>query len=182
MTLIACGVQWLSHSNCGTFGDCMDLYNINSLWPKTPFDDIHLGQHRHEMLFDCTRPLPEPILIYLQWVLWDSHEKNVRRVSGANESTMNSIHSISLFPYSDVIISAIASQTTRVSIVYSTVCAGADQRKHQSSASLAFERRIHGWPVNSPNKGPVTRKMFPFDDVIKPYTYGTPTWSSLCMH
>ena len=43
---------------------------------------------------------------------------------------------------------------------------GADQRKHQSSASLAFVRRIHRWPVNSPRKRPVTRKMFPFDDVI----------------
>ena len=40
------------------------------------------------------------------------------------------------------------------------------QRKHQSSASLAFVRRIHRGPVNSPHKGPVTRKMFPFDDVI----------------
>ena len=48
----------------------------------------------------------------------------------------------------------------------STVCSGADQRKHQSSASLAFVRGIHRWPVNSPHKGPVTRKMFPFDDVI----------------
>ena len=43
---------------------------------------------------------------------------------------------------------------------------GADQRKHQSSASLAFVRGIHRRPVNSPHKGPVTRKMFPFDDVI----------------
>ena len=43
---------------------------------------------------------------------------------------------------------------------------GADHRKHQSSASLAFVRGIHRWPVNSPHKGPVTRKMFPFDDVI----------------
>ena len=42
----------------------------------------------------------------------------------------------------------------------------ADQRKHQSSASLAFVRGIHRWPVNSPHKWPVTRKMFPFDDVI----------------
>ena len=41
-----------------------------------------------------------------------------------------------------------------------------DQRKHKSSASLAFLRGIHRWPVNSPHKGPVTRKMFPFDDVI----------------
>ena len=43
---------------------------------------------------------------------------------------------------------------------------GVDQRKHQSSASLAFVRGIHRRPVNSPHKGPVTRKMFPFDDVI----------------
>ena len=43
---------------------------------------------------------------------------------------------------------------------------GADQRKHQSSASLAFVWGIHRWPVNSSHKGPVTRKMVPFDDVI----------------
>ena len=42
----------------------------------------------------------------------------------------------------------------------------ADQRKHQSSASLAFVRGIHRWPVNSTHKGLVTRKMFPFDDII----------------
>ena len=41
-----------------------------------------------------------------------------------------------------------------------------NQRKHQSSASLAFVRGLHWWPLNSPHKGPVTRKMFPFDDVI----------------
>ena len=51
-------------------------------------------------------------------------------------------------------------------IVYSTVYSGADQRKHQSSASLAFVREIHRWLVNSPHKGPVTWKMFSFDDVI----------------
>ena len=43
---------------------------------------------------------------------------------------------------------------------------GVDQRKHQSSASLAFVRGIHRWSVNSPHKWPVTRKMFPFDYVI----------------
>ena len=45
---------------------------------------------------------------------------------------------------------------------------GADQRKHQRSASLGFVRGIHRWLVNPPHKGPVTRKMFPFDDVIMP--------------
>ena len=59
-----------------------------------------------------------------------------------------------------------ASQITSLTMVYSTVYSGADQRKHQSSASLAFVRGIHRWPVNFPHKGPVTRKMFPFDDVI----------------
>ena len=63
-------------------------------------------------------------------------------------------------------MSTMASQTTNVSIVYSTVYSGTDQRKHQNSASLAFVRRIHRWLVNSPHKGPVTWKMFPFDDVI----------------
>ena len=43
---------------------------------------------------------------------------------------------------------------------------GADQRKNQSSASLAFVRGIQRSPVNSPLKGPVTRKKFPFGDVI----------------
>ena len=59
-----------------------------------------------------------------------------------------------------------ASPITSLMIIYSTVYSGADQRKHQSSASLAFVMGIHRWPVNSPHKGPVTRKMFPFDDVI----------------
>ena len=59
-----------------------------------------------------------------------------------------------------------ASQIISFTIVYSTVYSGASQRKHQSSASLAFERGIRRWLVNSPYKWPVTRKMFPFDDVI----------------
>ena len=71
------------------------------------------------------------------------------------------ISAFSVFHYSDVIMSAIASQITRLTIVCSTVYSDADQRKHRSSASMAFVR-----PVNSPHKGSVTRKMFPFDDVI----------------
>ena len=67
---------------------------------------------------------------------------------------------------SDVIVGAMASQITSLTIVYSTVYTGSDQRKHRRSASLAFVRGIHRWPVNSPHKWPVTRKIFPFDDVI----------------
>ena len=68
--------------------------------------------------------------------------------------------------YSDVTIGTMTSQITSITIVYSTVYSDADKRKHQSSASLAFVRGIHRWPLNSLHKGPVTRKMFPFDDVI----------------
>ena len=61
-------------------------------------------------------------------------------------------------------MSAMASPITSLTIVYSAVYSVAGQ--HQSSASLVFVRVIHRWPVNSPHKGPVTRKMFPFHDVI----------------
>ena len=74
-----------------------------------------------------------------------------------------------IFHYCDVIMGAIAFQITSLTIVYSTVYSDADQNKHQSSASLAFVRGIHRGPVNSPHKRPVTRKMFPFDDVIMIY-------------
>ena len=75
--------------------------------------------------------------------------------------------------YHDVIMSAMASQITSLTIVYTTVYSGADQRKHQRSASLAFVGGIHRWPVNSSHKRPVTRKMFPFDDVVYRETYAT---------
>ena len=70
------------------------------------------------------------------------------------------------YHYIDVIMSTMASQITSLMIVYSSIYWGADQRKHQSSASLAFVRGFHRGPVISPHKWPVTRKMFPLDDVI----------------
>ena len=87
-----------------------------------------------------------------------------------------------------VIMSATSSQITSLTIVYSTVYSGADQRKHQSSTSLSLVRRIQWWPVNSPHKGPVTHKMFPFDDVIMDINqlpqneekYKMRIWTNLC--
>ena len=90
------------------------------------------------------------------------------------------IAKLSYIHYVDVIMTAMASQISSLTIVYSTVYWGADQRKFQSSASLAFVQGIHRWPVNSPHKGPVTRKMFPFDDVIMSSgRYGSPSITSL---
>ena len=51
--------------------------------------------------------------------------------------------------YSDIIMGTMVSQITSIWIVYSTVCSGADQRKDQSSASLAFVRGIHRWQRGS---------------------------------
>ena len=72
--------------------------------------------------------------------------------------------------YDDVIMTMLASHITSLTVVYSIVYSGVIQRKHQSSASLAFVREIHRGPVNFPHKWPVTRKMFPFDDVIMLYS------------
>ena len=68
--------------------------------------------------------------------------------------------------YCEVIMGVVASQITSLTIVYSTVYSGADQRKHQSSTTLAFVWGIHRGLVNSPHKWAVMQKMFPFDDVI----------------
>ena len=68
--------------------------------------------------------------------------------------------------YSDIIMSVMVSQITCVSIVCSTLCSGADQRKHQISVSLAFVRGIHQWLVDSPHKGSITQKKLPLDDTI----------------
>ena len=73
-----------------------------------------------------------------------------------NSSPIQSIH----YHYSDVIMGMMAYQITSLASVYSIVYSDADQRKHQSSASLAFVRDIHQWPGNAPHKGPVTRKCF----------------------
>ena len=77
---------------------------------------------------------------------------------------------LKIMNYNDVIMSAMASQFTGVSIFCSTVCPGADE-KTQRSAPLAFVRVIHQLPVDSHHKMPVTRKMFPLDNVIICYKY-----------
>ena len=64
------------------------------------------------------------------------------------------------YHYSDLIMGAMAPQITSLTIVYSNVYSGADQRRHQSTVSLAFVRGIHRWTANSLHKGPVTRKCF----------------------
>ena len=106
---------------------------------------------------------------------------NVHFISSPCMLTNTQSYSITVDTYSlqynDLIMNTMASQITSLTIVYSCVYSGTDQRKRQSSASLAFVRGIHRWPVNSPHKGPVTRKMFPFHEIIMGHR-GDITWTS----
>ena len=68
--------------------------------------------------------------------------------------------------YTDVIMSTMAFQITSLSVVYSIDYSGADQRKHQKLRVTGLWVGNSPGPVNSQHKGPVTRKMLPFDDVI----------------
>ena len=95
---------------------------------------------------------------------WETNTKIT--VSQVNTWFATPVHTLFPIHYSDVIMGAMTSQITSLTIVYTTVYSDADQRKHQSSVSLAFVRGIHRGRVNSPHKWPVTWKMFPFHDVI----------------
>ena len=115
------------------------------------------------------------------WVGPDHHLAFYLRLSGGGKLCVDSgwwlVEAQKVFTsrYNDVIMNTMASQVTSLTIDCSTLYLGADLRKHQSSAaSLAFVRGIHRWPVNSPHKGPVKRKMFPFHDVIM----GVESWRS----
>ena len=121
---------------------------INSVAPRWSGFDITVASHRE------------------QWVI----SRKTDNIATAQQNTTkarkmywdilfndNSDNGIT---HSDVIMSVMTSQITGVSIVYSTVCSGADQRKHQSSASLVFVRGIFRWPVNTPHKGQYCGKCF----------------------
>ena len=108
----------------------------------------------------------------LHWRLQTSDDKDILANSHSLRGRRNlfilhiTLHCVVENNYDDVMISSMASQITSLTIIHSTVYSGTDERKHQSSASLVFVRGIHRGPVNSLHKWPVTRKMFPFDDVI----------------
>ena len=102
--------------------------------------------------------------VFYQWKYWLHvyHDTDQHIFPLGNDA----VYGIVNIHYGDVIMGTIASQITSLTIVYPTVYSDADQRKHQSFATLAFVWGIHRGPVNSPHKWPVTRKMLPFDDVI----------------
>ena len=149
-------------------------------WPfvrqihRTPVNSPHKGQWRGALMFSLICGLNKRLS--KQWRGWwfETQPLSLWRHCNGFTYFLFAVFSVCAHPqwrnmwlhYSDVIMDPIASQITSLAIVYSIVYSDADQRKHQSSASLAFVQGIHRRPVNSPHKWPVPRKMSPFDDVI----------------
>ena len=121
---------------------------------KKQVSRVGTSNHIPQIHWDViTRPCPWYLLL-------------AQRSSYEVYSTSQEVYTRCVLHNDDVIMGAIASQITSLTIVYSIVYSDADQRKHQSSALMAFVWGIHRGPVKSPHKWPVTQKMFPFDDVI----------------
>ena len=103
----------------------------------------------------------EAVLLYTHMTCFASVEGHRGYYSIINQSAIVVVaYTANSYSQWRHIRSTMASQITSLTIVYATVHSGADQRKHQSSASLAFVRGIHRWPVNSPHKGQWRGKCF----------------------
>ena len=129
--------------------------------PSIKWRSFCLGSQKQLSNMTSSYWIPE-LFMGDNWKRKEKKKKNKNKETPKQKTTTTKTNK----HFNVVIMSAMASQITGLTIIYSTVYSGVDQRKHQSSASLAFVRGIHRWPVNSPHKGPVTGKMFPFDDVI----------------
>ena len=92
------------------------------------------------------------------------------------DQQLYAVYPCTYYHCNDVIVSAMASQATNFTIVYLTVYSGADQRKHESSTSLAFVREIHRWPVNSRTKGQQRGKCFHLMTSSCSKWWGQPWW------
>ena len=120
----------------------------------------------------CISPTYITMIKYYSWsfhlilVIMEQWRYNMQQTHILNKMVIHQKPDLLFCHYDYVIKSAIGSQIISPTIVNSTTYSSTDERKRQTSASLAFVRGIHRWPENSPHKGPVTRKMFPFDDVI----------------
>ena len=119
-------------------GQRITIYNTYSqpihTWYKWYWYNYHLEQYdiSNRIHINPARSQPYPNPKYI------SFNNGIR---GDNSGTFKkpACH------YSDVIMSTMTSQITGDLIVYSTVCWGTDQRKHQSFASLAIVWGIHRW-------------------------------------
>ena len=132
----------------------------------TSYKVIQGSYRRHAIIQDCLN------IIYILWLSqtysWWHRGRGFRRhmIWHCAIPLLCRRYATILDHYSYVIMRAMASQITCLSIVCTTVCLGAVQRKKSKLRVTGLFRGIHRSPVNSSYKGLVTPKLFPFDDVI----------------
>ena len=163
------------NSRCYIKGAINSHYFVNCICGSTWFTVFNISRNWSSLSITASKCLFQadtmPRIAYCSNLLNVIPHKLLNRIQLIRNQVARMVlplhaYNIATSHYCDVIMGTIASQITSLVIVYSAVYSEVYQRKHQSSASLAFVRGIHRGPVNSPHKGPVTRKMFPFDDVI----------------
>ena len=138
--------DWLRR-NCFHIGNLMLIHSDGSVQERSNSVAYALG-----LRLCCTNPS-----------IWNLKKRSAylySKLISLIEIIFDTQNVLLLSHYSDVIMGSISSQIISLTIVYSSVYSGADQRKHQNSASLPFVRGIHQRPVNFPHEGPVTRKCF----------------------
>ena len=164
---IHCDIEiWIGIRLCIVVLHSMIVIQITQLFMIYCTGELHLRQNA---ILECSVQMFDiiPRTSFRKWTWWSwLHLLFQWEQDFVTKSNRQGYILFALIHDIDVIMVTLASQITSLTIVYSIGYSSADQRKHQSSASLAFVWGIHRWPVNSPHKGPVTQKMFPFDDVI----------------
>ena len=166
--------------------DCIIPFSFHGNTLESVFSNSPVIHPDLKMLMSCRfkeSRQSSSSFVLTQWVLRCPTQAGSRgttrycEVPPMSQSAQQKVH------YIDVIMTMMASQITSLTVVYSIVYSGADQRKHQSSASLAFVWGIHRDRWIPRTKRPVTRKMFPFDDVIiykKSWITGD-IWKQICI-
>ena len=103
------------------------MFSLICAWTKSWVNNRDVGDLRRRCTYyDVT------VMFYYQNL---EEEANILTCSRTPHNLSNH--------YTDVVMTTMAPQITSLAVVYSIVYSGADQRKHQSSASLAFVWGIH---------------------------------------
>ena len=139
--------------------DSRMMANIYWCWIMLDHSWYVPNNRRHRRFADVLAPNRHRA-INNRWLWLESRKKNTQRKILLKFHELQNIHNI------DLTIRGMGSKIAGISTVCAIVCSGTHHIKHQSSASLTFVRGIHWWLVDSPHNGPVTLKMFRFDDAV----------------
>ena len=157
MALCQTDIKSLSETMAAEFGDALIRHYVKMSLPFTCrirsyfssfFSTLRWCKLLKYFLVEKQRAVYPIVSISWQSMIWRWRQARYRQpfhwpndfvyLSQVIQPTSYRNQRCKIFHYSDVIMGAIASQITSLTIVFSTVCSDADLRKHLSSASLAF--------------------------------------------